>query len=138
VHPYVIGLLAVVLGTGPCSSGGTAPAADAGSPGDAFTVHGDAGALCDQLAARYVTTAGPLNYCSADADCWAYPADCAINAYAGEPGCYVLLNVHSDRTQFADMALAWQSLGCPAEPTCDACPAVPTLACVDGTCAAAP
>jgi hypothetical protein len=122
-----LGLLAVLLAVGACSD--DAPAqSDAGQS--------DAAGACDQLAARYVGTAADLGYCSVAADCWAYAADCAITTHAGAPTCTLLLNQEADKTQFADMSLAWQTLGCPTTAACDGCNPVPTLDCRGGACVA--
>jgi hypothetical protein len=121
-----LALLALVLGTGPCDISSPTPAQDAGQ--------GDAENACDQLAARYVATAAQLNYCTDAVDCFAYEADCAIETHAGAPTCYLILNQQVDRTQFADMSLAWQRLNCPADTACGSCTTAPALDCQGGTC----
>jgi hypothetical protein len=135
VHPAALGLLAVVLATGPCMDA-SPPERDAGA--DAPAAHADGGDACDQLAARYLTTAAQLGSCTDAVDCWAYQADCAIGTHAGAPACYLILNQQADRTQFADMSLAWQHLGCPADSDCGSCTTAPALDCEGGTCVALP
>jgi hypothetical protein len=128
-----LALFALVLGTGPCDiSTSPTPAEDAGT--DAPAQPADAGDPCDTLAARYVQTAIDLNYCSVAGDCWAYAADCAITTHAGAPSCYLVLNQGADRTQFADMSLAWQQLRCPTDDECGTCGAAPALDCLSGVC----
>ncbi len=123
-----LGLLAL-LAAGACSDGSPAPA-DAGQS--------DVASSCDELAARYVDTAADLGYCTAAADCWAYAADCAITTHAGAPACSLLLNQEADKTQFADMSLLWQTLGCPTAEACGDCNLAPTLDCQAGHCVALP
>ena len=117
-------LLAVLL-AGSCSEDSPAPS-DAGQA--------DAATACDQLAARYVQTAADLGYCAVAGDCWAYAADCAITTHAGAPACALLLNQAADKTQFADMSLAWKTLGCPTEDACGTCNPAPALDCQGGQC----
>ncbi len=122
-----------MLVIGSCS-GAPLPAPDGG--GDAAVDRGDGGDTCAALASRYVTTAAGLRSCSVAADCWSYAADCAIETYAGTPTCYLILNLYSDRTQFADMSLEWRQLGCPMESACGSCVDTPVLDCQDGSCVA--
>jgi hypothetical protein len=113
------------VATGACSDGAS-PAPDAGEP--------DGGSACDQLAARYVRTAADLGYCTVAADCWAYAADCAITTHAGAPACSLVLNQEADKTQFADMSLAWKTLACPTAEACGTCDLAPALDCQGGKC----
>ena len=127
-----LALLAVVLATGPCMEVSSPTPQDAG--GDTAPEQADGGDPCDRLVARYVQTAMDLGYCSVAADCWAYAADCAITTHAGAPSCFLVLNQQADRTQFADMSLAWQQLQCPTDEACGTCGAAPALDCQGGQC----
>jgi hypothetical protein len=96
-------------------------------------VHGDAGALCDDIAGGYFALIDSFNYCDIASDCMNWTLDCSIGAYAGTGNCYVPIARRADNSQLAVLAQRWESSGCP-EAWCSPCPAPPSLACQGGMC----
>ncbi|MBI5477816.1 MAG: hypothetical protein HY906_03105 [Deltaproteobacteria bacterium] len=99
------------------------------------TIHGDAGAKCDDIANGYFALADSFNYCNVATDCTNYSVDCSIGAYAGVGACYLPVYRSADTAQLAALAQRWEQDGCPTQ-ECHPCPAPPSLQCQGGVCVA--